>query len=154
MDASLPARILGLDPGDRRIGVAISDDLGLTAQPLLTLHRAQRRQDMRSLARIVRRHGCAAIVVGLPLHMSGDIGPRAQAAKEFAAILEENLKLPVILWDERLSTAEAHRHLDAVGRAAHTRKEVIDQVAAVLILQSYLDAHRGAGSLFAPGNVI
>ncbi len=154
MDTSLPARILGLDHGDRRIGVAISDEMGLTAQPLLTLHRTQRRQDMRSLARIARRHGCTAIVVGLPLHMSGDISPRALAAKEFAAALEENLKLPVILWDERLSTAEAHRHLDAAGRAAHTRKEVIDQVAAVLILQSYLDAHRGAGSLFAPNNVL
>ena len=136
----MPPRILGLDHGDRRIGVSISDELGHTAQPLLTIHRTNRRNDMRSLARIVRRHGCTRIVIGLPLHMSGDTGPRALAAKEFAAEVERELKLPVLLWDERLSTAEAHRHLDAAGRPANTRKAVIDQVAAVLILQSYLDA--------------
>lgn len=154
VDTSLPARILGLDHGDRRIGVAISDESGRTAQPLLTLHRTQRRQDMRSLARLVRRHGCTAIVVGLPLYMSGDISPRALAAQAFAAELREELKLPVLLWDERLSTAEAHRHLDAAGRAVKTRKAIIDQVAAVLILQSYLDAQHGSGSPFLPDNVI
>lgn len=154
MDTSLPARILGLDHGDRRIGVAISDELGLTAQPLLTFHRTQPRNDMRSLARILRRHGCSSIVVGLPLHMSGDMSPRGLAATEFAHALREDLKVPVILWDERLSTAEAHRHLDAAGRPGNTRKEVIDQVAAVLILQSYLDAQHGAGSRRAVGDAI
>ena len=154
MDAPSPSRILGLDHGERRIGVAISDELGVTAQPLLTFHRTQRRNDMRSLARILRRHGCTAIVVGLPLHMSGDASPRSQAATEFANALREDLKVPVVLWDERLSTAEAHRHLDASGRPGHRRKEIIDQVAAVLILQSYLDAHCNAGSPFAPSNVI
>lgn len=141
----IPGRVLGLDHGDRRIGVALSDELGLTAQPLLTLHRTNARNDLRSLARLVRRHGCTSIVVGLPLHMSGDVGARALAAQQFAAWLRENLNLPVILWDERLSTAEAHRHLDASGRAPNTRKQIIDQVAAVLILQSYLDAHANAG---------
>ena len=140
MEMPLPPRILGLDHGDRRIGVAISDELGHTAQPLLTIHRTNYRNDMRSLARIARRHGCTAIVVGLPLHMSGDTGKRAVAATQFAAEIEAGLKIPVFLWDERLSTAEAHRHLDAAGRPASTRKAVIDQVAAVLILQSYLDA--------------
>ncbi len=154
METPIPARILGLDHGDRRIGVAISDELGITAQPLLTFHRTQRRNDMRSLARILRRHGCTAIVVGLPLHMSGDMSPRAQAATEFANELREDLQVPVVLWDERLSTAEAHRHLDASGRPGNTRKEVIDQVAAVLILQSYLDARQSAGSRFAEGDVI
>jgi putative Holliday junction resolvase len=138
-----PPRLLGLDPGDRRIGVAISDELGLTAQPLLTLRRTNRRNDLRSLARIVRRYGCSAIVVGFPLHMSGAPGPRALAAKDFASALQSELGVPVHLWDERLSTAEAHRHLDAVARPSSTRKTVIDQVAAVLILQSYMDAHRG-----------
>ncbi|MGC9291805.1 MAG: Holliday junction resolvase RuvX [Acidobacteriaceae bacterium] len=136
----MPPRLLGLDHGDRRIGVAISDEMGLTAQPLLTLYRTNRRNDLRSLARLVRRHGCSAIVVGLPLHLSGDVGPRALAAKEFASTLETELHLPVYLWDERLSTAQAHRLLDAAERPANTRKQVIDQVAAVLILQSYLDA--------------
>lgn len=144
MEEPLPPRILGLDHGDRRIGVAISDELGITAQPLLTIYRTNRRNDMRSLARIIRRHGCNTIVVGLPLHMSGDTGPRAVAAMEFASVLRAELKLPVVLWDERLSTAEAHRHLDAAGRPANTRKQVIDQVAAVLILQGYLDAQRGS----------
>ena len=154
MDTTLPARILGLDHGDRRIGVAISDELGLTAQPLLTFHRTQPRNDMRSLARILRRHGCSTIVVGLPLHMSGDMSPRGIAATEFANALREDLKVPVILWDERLSTAEAHRHLDASGRRADTRKQVIDQVAAVLILQSYLDARRSAESRSNAADVI
>ncbi|HEX4021619.1 MAG TPA: Holliday junction resolvase RuvX [Acidobacteriaceae bacterium] len=144
MEGPLLPRILGLDHGDRRIGVAISDELGITAQPLLTIYRTNRRNDMRSLARIIRRHGCNTIVVGLPLHMSGDTGPRAIAATEFASLLRAELKLPVVLWDERLSTAEAHRHLDAAGRPANTRKQVIDQVAAVLILQSYLDAQSGS----------
>ena len=154
MESSIPPRILGLDHGDRRIGVAISDELGIIAQPLLTIHRTSRRNDMRLLARILRRHGCTSIVVGLPLHMSGDISPRAMAAREFAKEIEDELKVPAILWDERLSTAEAHRHLDAAGRPANTRKAVIDQVAAVLILQSYLDARHNSSQSFASPYII
>ena len=140
VETPAPARILGLDHGERRIGVAISDELGLTAQPLLTIQLTNRRNDLHSLGRLVRRYGCAAIVVGWPIHLSGDRSPRAQAAEKFAETLRAEFSLPVHLWDERMSTAEAHRHLDAAGRGARDRKDVIDQVAAMLILQSWLDA--------------
>src|SRR3984957_8720195 len=134
-------RILGLDVGDRRIGVAVSDELGLTAQPVLTLVRKNRRQDLGSLARLVRKYGCTEVVVGNPLYMSGDISPQALKAQAVARDLEIETGVRVILWDERLSTSEAHRHLDSVGRSID-RKAVVDQVAAVLILQSFLDSRR------------
>ncbi len=135
-------RILGLDVGDRRIGVAVSDELGLTAQPVLTLVRKNRREDLRSLARLVRRYGCSRVVVGNPLYMSGDISPQALKAQAVAQSLETETGVAVTLWDERLSTTEAHRHLDAAGRPGSDRRAVIDQVAAVLILQSFLDSRR------------
>jgi putative Holliday junction resolvase len=131
---------MGLDVGDRRIGVAVSDALGLTAQPVLTLHRTGRRDDMRSLLRLLRRHSCTAIVVGNPLYMSGDMSPQAVKTQEFARKLGEESGLPVHLWDERLTTTEAHRHLHASGRAGIDHRAVVDQVAAVLILQGFLDA--------------
>ena len=136
------SRILGLDHGARRIGVAISDELGLTAQPLLTIVHSNARNDLRSIGRLLRRYGCAGIVIGWPIHLSGDRSPRAIAAEKFADSLRAEFNLPVHLWDERMSTAEAHRHLDAVGRGARDRKDVIDQIAAVLILQSWLDAQQ------------
>ncbi len=135
-------RILGLDHGARRIGVAISDGLGLTAQPLLTIVHSNARNDLRSIGRLLRRYSCAGIVIGWPIHLSGDRSPRAIAAEKFADSLRAEFDLPVHLWDERMSTAEAHRHLDVVGRGARDRKDVIDQIAAVLILQSWLDAQR------------
>jgi len=135
-------RMLGLDHGARRIGVSISDELGLTAQPLLTLIHSNARNDLRSIGRLLRRYGCGGIVIGWPIHLSGDRSPRAIAAEKFADSLREEFNLPVHLWDERMSTAEAHRHLDVVGRGARDRKDVIDQIAAVLILQSWLDAQR------------
>jgi len=142
VDALPIARILGLDHGQRRIGVALSDELGLTAQPLLTLQHTNSRNDLRSIGRLLRRYGCAEMVIGWPIHLSGDRSPRAIAAEEFAEDLRAEFGLPVHLWDERMSTAEAHRHLDAVGRGVRDRKDVIDQIAAVLILQSWLDARQ------------
>jgi putative holliday junction resolvase len=139
----VPDRLLGLDFGERRIGVAVSDELGVTAQPVLTLVRKNTKQDLRSLGRLARKFGCSAIVLGHPLHLSGDISPLAAKAEAFGELLREAVGLPVHLWDERLSTAEAHRHLDAAGRAFSGHREVVDQVAAMLILQSFLDAHRG-----------
>ncbi|HUB18917.1 MAG TPA: Holliday junction resolvase RuvX [Acidobacteriaceae bacterium] len=140
-------RLLGLDFGDRRIGVAVSDELGLTAQPVLTLVRKNVKQDLKSLARLLRKYACSAIVLGNPLYMSGDLSPQAAKTHAFAASLRDAFALPVHLWDERLTSAEAHRHLDAAGRPASTHRAVVDQVAAVLILQSFLDAHRpGAAS--------
>ena len=135
-------RLMGLDVGDRRIGVAVSDALGLTAQPVLTLVRSNRKQDVKSLLRLIRRHNCSAIVVGNPLYMSGDVSPQAVKAQAFAQILREEIGLPVHLWDERLTTTEAHRHLHAAGRPGSEHRAVVDQVAAVLILESYLEAKK------------
>ena len=135
-------RLLGLDFGGRRIGVAVSDELGLTAQPVLTLVRKNVKQDLKSLGRLLRKYDCAAIVLGNPLYMSGDVSPQALKTHTFAESLRDAFSLPVHLWDERLSSTEAHRHLEAAGRPASTHREVVDQVAAVLILQSFLDAHR------------
>ena len=146
MDEITPAsvsRLMGLDVGDRRIGVAVSDPLGLTAQPVLTLVRANRRQDLRSLMRLIRKYCCREIVVGNPLYMSGDQSPQAAKAQAFAEMLGKESGLPVHLWDERLTTTEAHRHLHAAGMAGSEHRSVVDQVAAVLILQGFLDARRG-----------
>ena len=133
---------MGLDVGDRRVGVAVSDAMGLTAQPVLTLTRTNRRQDLRSLMRLLRKYECVEIVVGNPLYMSGDLSPQAAKAQAFAQMLREETDLPVYLWDERLTTTEAHRHLHASGVAGSNHKGIVDQVAAVLILQAYLDALR------------
>jgi len=137
---------MGLDVGDRRIGVAVSDALGLTAQPVLTLVRTNRRQDLKSLQRLIRRYSCSAIVVGNPLYMSGDQSPQAEKAQAFAKMLHNETGLPVHLWDERLTTTEAHRHLHAAGRPGTEHKAVVDQVAAVLILESYLQAQKNSSS--------
>jgi putative holliday junction resolvase len=133
--------VVGFDVGDRRVGVAVSDPLGYTAQPLFTLRRTNRRADLKAVARVLRKHAAAEAVVGNPLYMSGDRSPQAAKAQAFAEELRQEFGLTVHLWDERLTTAEAHRHLDAGGHAAgRERKAIIDQVAAVLILQSFLDA--------------
>ena len=141
-EGALVPRILGLDVGDRRIGLALSDPLGYTAQPLFTLHRTGRRADLKSVGRVLRKHGVTEAVVGNPLYMSGDQSPQAAKAQAFAEELRTEFGITVHLWDERLTTTEAHRHLDDAGHAAMGRKGIIDQVAAVLILQSFLEARR------------
>jgi putative Holliday junction resolvase len=134
-------RVIAFDVGDRRIGIAVSDPLGYTAQPLLTLHRTNHRADMKSIARLLRKHAVTEAVVGNPLHLSGDQSPQAAKAQAFGEELRAQFGITVHLWDERLSTTEAHRHLDAAGHdAGRERRQIIDQVAAVLILQSFLDA--------------
>ena len=140
---SRPQRYLALDVGNRRIGVAVSDELGLTAQPVLTLERhSSRREDLRSLARLCRRFGVAGIVVGNPVHLSGELSPQAAKTQAFAAELGELTQLPIHLWDERLTSREAHEILFAAGRPRQEHRRVIDQVAATLILQSFLDEGR------------
>lgn len=133
-------RILGLDVGARRIGVAISDPLGLTAQGVTTLLRRNRRYDLGQLRKLLTEFEVREVVVGNPLRMSGQSGTQSQKMAAFAAQLGHTFALPVHLWDERLSTAEAHRLLDETGIRDARRKEVIDKMAAVLILQSFLDA--------------
>jgi len=139
-EGALVPRIVAFDVGDRRIGLAISDPLGYTAQPLFTLHRAGRKADLKSVGRVLRRHGVKEAVVGNPLYMSGDQSPQAAKAQAFAEELRAEFGITVHLWDERLTTTQAHRHLDDAGHAAIGRKGIIDQVAAVLILQSFLEA--------------
>lgn len=141
MPASTPQpRYLALDVGSKRIGVAVSDELGLTAQPVLTLERRRNpREDLRSLARLCRRYAVAGIVVGNPLHLSGDLSPRAAKTQAFAADLGSLTGLPIQLWDERLTTREAHQMLYEAGHSRQQHGRVVDQVAATLILQSFLD---------------
>lgn len=140
VDSSGKPRYLGLDVGNRRIGVAVSDELGFTAQPVLTLERKRsRREDLRSIARLCRRFGVAGIVVGNPVHLSGDDSPQTARTQAFAAELGALTSLPIHLWDERLTTREAHQILYDAGRARQEHRKVVDQVAATLILQSFLD---------------
>jgi putative Holliday junction resolvase len=165
---------LGLDVGTRRIGVALSNSLGI-AQPLLTIERTQPRRDQRSILRLARRHGCAGIIVGNPLHLSGDRSPQTERVHRFvdelkALIAEmssetnENVSdanhpnFTVHLWDERLSTAEVHAALDATGRhpadrqiRRQARTAIVDKLAAALILQGWLDAQSGSVTLLPPG---
>ena len=156
LEAVSHPRYLGLDVGSRRIGVAVTDELGLTAQPVLTLERrgsgpANRREDLRSLARLCRRFSVAAIVVGNPLHLSGESSPRAVKTQAFAAELGELTGLPIHLWDERLTTHEAHEILYQAGHDRQEHRKVVDQVAATLILQSFIDAQRNAANPAADG---
>ncbi len=136
-------RVAALDIGDRRIGMAITDELGYTAQPLFTLHRTRnRRADIKSLGRLLRRNHCTHVLVGNPLHMSGDLSPQAEKVQAFANELASILGVTIYLWDERLTTTAAHEILDAAGHSAdrHDREDIIDQVAAVVILQSFFQA--------------
>jgi putative Holliday junction resolvase len=130
--------------GNRRIGVAVSDELGLTAQPVLTLERKRSsrstsRDDLRSLARLARRYAVAGIVVGNPLHLSGELSPQAARTQAFAAELGKLTGLPIHMWDERLTSREAHEILYQAGHSRQEHRRVVDQVAATLILQSFLD---------------
>ncbi len=142
MEQDSVPRLLGLDVGNRRIGVAVSDELGFTAQPVLTLIRKKPRDDIRSLARLARRYACQEIVVGNPLHLSGEQSRQAEKTQAFAQSLADETKLPVHLWDERLTTTEAHRILYESGRPRPEHRKVVDQVAAVIILQGFLDDRR------------
>ena len=133
-------RILGLDVGQRRIGIAVSDPLQIAARGLETLERRNRRYDFAELGKLLDEHEIREIVVGNPLRMSGEAGQQAEKMAGFAEQLRQMFSLPVHLWDERLTTAEAHRLLDETNIRDSRRKQVIDKMAAVLILQSFLDA--------------
>jgi putative Holliday junction resolvase len=138
---------MALDVGKVRIGIALTDPLGYTAQPLLTLWRKSRGEDLRSLLRLIRKHEVVEIVVGNPLHMSGDISPWAAKVHEFTEELRTRSGLPIQLWDERLSSVAAHEILNEAGHARQDRKYVIDQVAAVVILRGWMEAKEQAAAL-------
>jgi len=134
-------RILGLDIGSKRIGVAISDPLGITAQGVMTLERESDEADFEHLRAIVSEREVGEIVVGLPLNMNGSHGPQAKAATLFADAIKEKLNLPVKLWDERMSTSQVERIMIDGGASRAKRKKKIDKLAAQVILQSYLNTN-------------
>jgi len=132
-----------MDVGSKRIGLAISDLLGITAQGLDTLHRQNKRTDFAQLERVIREHDVTEIVMGLPLRMSGVEGIQAEKMQAFAEEVRRRFKLPVHLWDERLTSAQANRLLRETEMSIKRRGAVVDQMAAVLILQSWMDAKGG-----------
>ncbi|MBS1829367.1 MAG: Holliday junction resolvase RuvX [Acidobacteria bacterium] len=133
-------RILSLDVGLRRIGLALSDPLRITAQGLDTVVRKNLRTDLWRLHQIAKQHEVGMFLVGYPLHMSGDAGRQAQLVADFASKLEQRTSIPVTLWDERLTTVQAGRVLRSSGIGIEKRAKAIDKLSAVLILQSYLDS--------------
>lgn len=134
-------RIMGLDLGTKTIGVAISDELGWTAQGIETIQRTGNlKQDLSRLQQLITDYEVSKIILGLPKNMDGSIGERGQASEEFANQLKQRLQIPVELWDERLTTVSAERMLISADVSRKKRKNVIDKVAAVFILQSYLDS--------------
>jgi putative Holliday junction resolvase len=134
-----PGRYLGLDVGGKRIGVALSDETATLATALTTLSRAGARRDVAAVAELARRHEVMAVVVGLPLNMDGTRGPQAQKMLAFVEALRRRLDVPVLARDERLTTVEAEERLREAGLDWKERKRVIDQTAAAVILQEYLD---------------
>ncbi len=132
-------RILALDLGKKRIGLALSDPLGLTAQGLPTLQRVNIRTDLAELDRLASEHDVRLILVGLPLHMSGDEGRQAQHAREFAGRLAEWTRREVRLWDERLTTVEAQRVLKSSGISIAKRARAVDRLSAQILLESFLN---------------
>jgi putative Holliday junction resolvase len=135
-------RVLGLDVGSKRIGIAVSDPLGITAQGLETLQRQNKRLDFEKLEKLARDYSVAEVVVGFPLRMSGAEGVQAEKMHRFADELRERLQIPVHLWDERLTSAEANRLLRETEMSIQRRAQVVDQMAAVLILQSWMERQR------------
>lgn len=137
-------RIMGLDVGEKRIGIAISDELGWTAQGHSVLQRGKLGADLEHLGRLCSELGVETIVVGFPRNMNGTVGAKAEEIMEFGRLLRDTLGLPVEYWDERLTTVAATRTLLEANVSRQKRKGVIDKLAAVNILQGYLDrlAHK------------
>lgn len=137
----LRPRVLGLDVGSRTIGVAVSDPLGITAQGLPTILRTNKRTDFQHLAQIVQKYDVREIVVGYPLRLSGNEGSQSQKMQVFAEQLRKKSGLPVHLWDERLTSTQANRILREADLSIKKRGEAVDRMAAVLILQSWMEAN-------------
>ncbi|MGE5704384.1 MAG: Holliday junction resolvase RuvX [Clostridia bacterium] len=133
-------RLLGLDYGDKTIGVAVSDELGWTAQGVETIRRQSGEKDLARLRELIAQYQVGEIVVGLPKNMNGTIGPRGELCQKFADKLARETSLPVKMWDERLTTMAAEKMLISADVSREKRKKVIDKMAATLILQGYLDA--------------
>jgi len=134
------SRILALDLGKRRIGLALSDELGISAQGLETLERTNIREDLARLSQLVVERGVALILIGNPLHMSGREGRQAEHARAFGERLKSATGIPIEFWDERLTTVEAQRVLRESGISIEKRAKAVDRLAAVILLSSYLDS--------------
>lgn len=142
--SSSSQRILAIDFGARKIGLAVSDELGLTAQGLPTYYRSNKKTDFDHLRRVIKQYGITEIVMGLPLRMSGNEGIQAEKVQAFAEELRRKFKLPVHLFDERLTSVEANRLLRETEMSIRRRAEVVDQLAAVLILESFLEFRKSS----------
>lgn len=132
-------RILGLDVGQKTIGVAISDPLGFTAQGITTIRRTKKTDDVKEVVRICNEYSVETIVVGLPKNMDGSIGFAGEKIQEFSNLLKEAIDLEIVFWDERLTTVAAHRAMLEADLSRGKRKKIVDKVAATYILQGYLD---------------
>ena len=133
-------RWLGLDYGDKRIGVALSDELGWTAQGLEVIHRKTLELDSERIAQLIEQYSVGEVVVGFPKNMNGSIGPRGELAIAFAEQLRARLQVPIRMWDERLTTVSAERTLIEADVSRKKRKQVIDKMAASIILQNFLES--------------
>jgi putative Holliday junction resolvase len=137
-------RVMGLDVGDKTVGIAVSDDLGITAQGLPTLRRERLAFDLAHVHGVAQEQGATRVIVGLPLNMDGTEGPRAAVSRKFGDALGKLTGLPIEYWDERLTTAQAERVLLEADVSRRKRRQVIDKLAAQVILQGWLDAQRPA----------
>jgi putative holliday junction resolvase len=135
----MPVRILGLDYGSKRIGVAVSDELEITARGLTTIIRKNQKNDLDEIAKVIRTYTVEKIVIGYPIKLDGSEGIQCEKISRFAKLLEAKLRLPVIKWDETLTTKEAEDILIQAHVRREKRKRVVDKLAATLILQGYLD---------------
>ena len=135
-------RILALDLGKRRIGLALSDELGITAQGLETLHRTRVREDLARLGELIRENNVSLILMGNPVHMSGQEGRQSDYSRDFGERLKASAGVAVKLWDERLTTVEAQRVLRESGISLQKRNQAVDRLSAVILLESYLDSLR------------
>ena len=140
-------RIIGLDVGSKTIGVAVSDEMSIIAQGVTTLKRKVIQQDIKNLLKVIEDHGAEKVVVGLPKNMNGSLGPSARMVIALIEELKKFIDLPVVTWDERLSTVAAQRVLLEADMSRQKRKRVVDKVAAILILQGYLDSQMRMKSL-------
>lgn len=139
-------RALGIDYGDARIGLALSDEVGFMAHPLETIH-LKKVEPIARIAEVISKHDVETLVIGLPRNMDGSYGPSAEKVRTFADRLRARVANPIVLWDERMTTLEAQRDLHAAGRDTRSSREVIDQAAAQKILQSWMDSQPGLSTL-------
>ncbi|MHB0885898.1 MAG: Holliday junction resolvase RuvX [Bacillota bacterium] len=138
-------RLMGLDVGEKTIGVAVSDELGLTAQGVTVIRRVSRKADLKALSDLVVERAVGGLVIGMPRNMDGSIGPKAREAQRFGEWVGEALSLPVEYADERLTTVVAQRALLEADVSRAKRRRVVDQLAAAIILQGHLDRHKHQG---------